>query len=86
LPWDWQFLREGAIIQGQSRTEEYKNTTNMSTKKVYIVIDRDPGTGVAEFKGVFFTEEAARKYIATKVPYGEIEAYAEAEDGTAKEI
>lgn len=54
--------------------------------KAYIVIDRDPGTGVAEFKEVFFTEDAAKRYIATKCPYGEIEAYVEAEDGTAKEI
>lgn len=68
----------------QTLLEEVYN--NMNAKKVYIVCDRDPGTGVAEFKNVFFSLDAAKRYIATKLPYGEIEAYVEAEDGTAKEV
>jgi len=56
--------------------------------KVYIIIWRNYDTGDAVFKEVFFTREAAEKWIncSRYVHEYEIECYEEAEKGTAKEV
>lgn len=59
----------------------------MTAKRVYIVIKRDYETGIPDFRGVFFTIEAAQKYIRCRVPHDfDIECFEEAENGESKEI
>lgn len=60
----------------------------MTDKRVYIVIKRDYETGIAGFEGVFFTIEAAQKYISEcRHPHEfEIECYEETTEGESKEV
>ena len=60
----------------------------MTAKRVYIVCWRDYITGDAVFKEVFFTREAAEKWIncSKYVHEYEIECYEEAEDGKSREV
>ena len=57
-------------------------------KKVYIVTYRNYHTGASEFRNVFFTREAAEKWIAecTLSHDYEISVFEEAEEGKSKEI
>jgi hypothetical protein len=60
----------------------------MTAKRVYIVIKRDYETGSPNFRDVFFSIEAAEKYISEckfASDY-EIECFEETENGKSKEI
>ena len=60
----------------------------MEKKKVYIVNFRDFYSGESCFRQVFFTKEAAQKYIS-ECKYAhdyEIECFEETEEGKSKEI
>ncbi len=55
--------------------------------KVYIVNFLNFYTGESCLRKVFFTKEAAEKYIATRDPQDyKIECFEEIEDGESKEI
>lgn len=60
----------------------------MTTKKVYIVVERNYHTGDSVFRDVFFTKEAAEAWIKK---YGvrdeyEIGCFEEAEEGKSREV
>ena len=60
----------------------------MTAKRVYIVTYRNYHTGASEFRDVFFTREAAEKWIAEcQIPHDyEISGFEEEENGTSKEV
>jgi hypothetical protein len=60
----------------------------MTARKVYIVTYRNYHTGASEFRYVFFTREAAEKWIVecTLQDDYEISVFEEGEEGTAKEV
>jgi hypothetical protein len=60
----------------------------MTAKRVYIVIKRDYETGSPNFRDVFFSIEAAQKYISERrhPREFEIECFEETENGKSKEI
>lgn len=60
----------------------------MTAKRVYIVTYRNYHTGAAEFRDVFFTREAAEKWITecTLSHDYEISVFEEEANGTSKEV
>ena len=60
----------------------------MNKTRVYIAIRRDYETNIPDFRGVFFSKEAAVAWVAkARHPENyEIETYEEAENGHSKEI
>lgn len=60
----------------------------MTAKRVYVVTYRNYHTGASEFRNVFFTKEAAEKWVVecTLQDDYEIECFEEGEEGTSKEI
>ena len=69
--------------------EETLYTLNMiENKRVYIVNFKNFYTGDSCFRMVFFTKEAAERYITeSKSPYDyKIECFEETENGESKEI
>jgi hypothetical protein len=58
------------------------------TERVYIVFKYDVDTGDSNFREVFFTEEAATRFISSKQDKFAyyIQEYVSKEDGSAREI